>query len=155
MNFRAIGQRVRASVLAVAAGWATATLLTLPMQFYEIVTNNIYGRRTLLWSLVAGTLIWIGWTLLIAVEAWLLVCLPTIAIVREEWLLRHRGVVIAVSGFVTLVAAFVEINSWRIFSPDFTFHPWMFFLYALLLVVFATVTAATYLRIVGRLRSAK
>ena len=65
MNFRAIGKRVRASVLAVAAGWATATLLTLPMQFYEIVTNNLYGRRTLLWSLAAGTLIWIGWTLLI------------------------------------------------------------------------------------------
>jgi hypothetical protein len=152
MNYRAAGLRIRASGFAIVAGWAAAVVVTLPMQVFQIITNDLDGRRSLLWSLAAGILIWLGWTLWIAAMGWALVCLPAIAILREKWLLRHRRAVTAGSAALALLTAITEFTSWRFFTPAFTFHPWMFSLYALLLTVFAATTAAVYLRAVERIR---
>ena len=147
MNYGTVKSRICASLLAVVVGWATSMAVTLPMQVYQIVTNDLGGRRSLLWSLGAGILVWLGWTLMIAAGGWLFACLPAIVFFREEWLLRHRSMIVAGSAVLALTVVIIEMRTWRMFLPEFDFHPWAFFLYTLLLMVFAIVTAAVYLRL--------
>ena len=150
MTLTGLAVRVRASILAMLAGWLTAFLATMPMQVFQIVQNNLGGLRSLLWSLAAGMYVWLIWTLIIAAGGWLLGCVPAVLVIPEKWLLRRRRWVLAASAIMACAAVMTLTRTWRFFSPDYTFHPWLFSLYTLLLLVFAVVTAAAYLRLIGR-----
>jgi hypothetical protein len=152
MNFRPFGRRVLASLRAAVAGGLAGAAVTLPMQFYQIGTNHLGDLRSLLWSFVMGTCIWFGWALMIAAVGWVVACLPTIVLLRTSWLLRYRRAVIAGSAGVALLALLADIRFWRVFHDDYAFHPWMFSIYCLLLTVYASVTAAVYLRLMAASR---
>ncbi len=147
-----IGARIRASVVAALAGWAAAMAATLPMQFYKIYADRFGDLRSLLWSLGAGMLVWLAWTLAIAAVAWLIVCLPVIAVVREAWLLRHRRAVVASAGALGCAAVMAMTGTWKVFTPEYSFHPRLFTLYTLLLTVFASIASWVYLRLVAGIR---
>ena len=149
--------RFRASVVAAGTGWAVAMVVTLPLALLKVWTewvgtNSLGGWRPLLWSLGAGTVIWFVWTLAIVLGAWLLGALPAIALVREDWLLRHKGRVVLVSAVLAELAVLVKFQFWRWLLPEYYLDARLFALYSLLLVVFATTTAAVYLQSMGRRR---
>src|SRR5271170_3072055 len=118
MKLAAMKLRIRASLIAVAAGWAAAVAATLPMQFVKIYSNAVGGPGNLFWSLGMGALIWMIWTLEIAAIAWLCGGLPMIAIVREGWLLRHPGWAIAVSAALGWAVVLVRFAAWKLLLPD-------------------------------------
>jgi hypothetical protein len=149
--------RLRASLAAAGAGWAAAMAPTLPMALYKVwregvSTNSLGGWRPLLWSLGAGTGIWVAWSLAIVFGAWLLGALPAIALVREQWLLRHKGLAVLLSAALAELVVLVKFQFWRWFAPDYYVDAWLLTLYSLLLVVFAASAAGRYLRSIGRMR---
>jgi len=155
MNLAAVGLRIRASLIAVGAGWGTAMAATLPIQVAKICSNAIGGLRPLLWSLGAGTLIWGIWTLGIAAGAWLCGGLPLIAIIREDWLLRHPRRAIAISVAAGWTVVLFKFAIWKLLLPEERLAVRGFILYTLLLVVFTAVAAAVYLRLVARFSTSR
>src|SRR5271168_4190203 len=151
MKLAAVKLRVRASLIAVAVAWATAVIVTLPMQFVKIYSNAIDGPRAFLLSLCAVTLIWCAWSLAIASLAWLGGGLPVIAIVRECWLLRHHRRAIVISGALGWAVVLFKFQIWKQLLPDEGFAIRGFILYTLLLVVFTGAAAAVYLRLVAQI----
>ena len=148
--------RVRASVLAAGVGWAAAMVVTLPLALFKVWTESVVwtnsagGWRLRLWSLGAGAGIWFGWTLAIIFGAWLVGGLPAIALVREDWLLRHKRLSVLLSAAMAELVVLVRFQFWRWFLPESYFDPWLLTLYSLLLVVFAVTVAGVYLRLIGR-----
>ncbi len=154
MRFLWTGEKVRASLAASAAGWVTAMLVTLPMQAYKIVVNSNGGLRPLLWSLGAGMLVWFVWTLPVAAGGWLVVGLPVVAFVREEWLLKHRWLAIGTGTMLAWLIVLVEFRVWRLLTADPPHNYRMLILYSLLFAGFAAGTASVYLWLLERMRRA-
>jgi hypothetical protein len=148
MNLRHLGARIRPSLLSMAAGWAAATAVTLPVQFAKIVANAFGGPAALLLSLAEGTMIWSAWALAIAAGGWLFGLIPVIALVPDKWLLRHPRTSIAVAAALGWVVVLVEFQVWTLLLPYHWLARRAFVLYTLLLVVFASVSAAVYLRLI-------
>lgn len=147
MKLATLGARLRASIVATAVGWAAAVAATLPMQIHEIASNPAGGWRAIAWSLSAGTLVWLVWTLAIAAGGWLGGALPVTLFVPEGWLLRHRRPAIAMSAAIGWVVVLIQFQVWYVYKPDYSINRWLLTLYSLLLTVFSGVTAAVYLRI--------
>jgi hypothetical protein len=150
--------RVRASLAAAGAGWLAAMAATLPMVLDKVWTDNIVwasgagGWRSLLWSLALGAGVWAAWTFAIAFGAWSLGALPAIALVREEWLLRHKWLAVVLAAAMAELVVLAKFQFWLWFLPQFYIEPWLLILYTLLLVVFAAATGCVYLLLVGRHR---
>jgi len=141
------------SLLAAAIGWAAATAVTLPMVVFKVCANALGGWRPLVWSLGAGTAIWLAWTLSIAAGGWLGgVALAVFA--PEEWLLRNRGRAIAIAAGLGWLVVLIEFKTWRLSQPGYSLSAWLFSLYSLLLVVFTVTAAASYLHWIARSRAA-
>jgi len=155
MNLRHIGTRLRSAVIAAIGGWLAAFAVTLPMQLLGIYHRADGDLRGMGISLIMGALIWVAWSL--AVVGAILCCggLPILVIVREQWLLAHRRRAVALAGFGGWVAVLAEFQVWRLVVPDHLLNYWLFSLYSLLFIVFASVTAALYLRFVSRMRLAQ
>jgi len=149
MNLRHLGMRLRPSLKAVLAGWAAAIVATFPMEVAKIVANNFGGAAVLLRSLVEGAVIWGLWGLSIAAGGWLFGLIPLILLVPESWLLRHRGASLATAAFLGWMVVLIKFKIWRLLLPYESVSPRIFTLYSLLLVVYATVSAAVYLRLVA------
>ena len=149
MNLRHLGTRIRPSLLSVAAGWAAATAVTLPMQFAKIAANAFGGPAAWLLSLAEGAMIWSAWALAIAAGGWLFGLIPVIALVPEKWLLRQPRTSIAVAAVFGWVAVLVEFQVWKLLQPYGSIAVRAFILYTLLLVVFVSVSAAVYLRLIA------
>jgi hypothetical protein len=155
MNGRRMLFRFRASMVAACIGWAAALVATLPMVLSQLWSDAIGGWRQLLWSLAAGVGIWLAWTLAIVSSAWLCAGLPLALLVREDWLMRHRRLAMAISlagaGFVLTI----KFQLWKAFRPFFWTEPWLLSLYALLLLVFAAASMAAFLRLIARRRASE
>jgi hypothetical protein len=103
----------------------------------------------LLRSLAEGTLIWALWTLAVAAGGWLFGLIPVILLAPESWLLRYRRTSLVLAGLFAWIAILVEFQVWKLVLPYYTLGVRMFTLYSLLLVVYATVSAAVYLRLIA------
>jgi hypothetical protein len=147
--------RLWASILAFGIGWGAAMVVTLPMALFKVWTNALGGWGPLLWSLGAGAAVWLLWTLAITAGAFLFGALPAIMFVREEWLLRYKGRVMAISAALAMLVVLIRFQFWLFVLPEYYFEPWLFTLYSLLLGVFAPTAAAAYLRLIGRRRAAE
>ncbi len=150
MNLRHLARRIRPSVLSVAAGWAAATAVTMPVQFAKISANAFGGPAVWLLSLAEGAMIWSAWALVIAAGGWLFGLIPVIALVPEKWLLRHPQSSIAVAAALGWVVVLVEFQVWKLLLPYHWLDRRAFILYTVLLVVFASVSAAVYIRLIVR-----
>jgi hypothetical protein len=149
MNLRHLGTRIRPSLLSVAAGWAVATAVTLPMQFAKIAGSAFGGPAVWLLSQAEGAMIWSAWALAIAAGGWLFGLIPIIALVPEKWLLRHLQTSIVVAAALGWVVVLVEFQVWKLLLPYHWLPVRAFILYTLLLVVFASVSATVYLRLIA------
>jgi hypothetical protein len=149
MRLRHLGERMLPSLIAVLAGWAAALIVTLPMQIAKIAANSFGGPVVLLRSLAEGTLIWALWTLAVAAGGWLFGLIPVILLAPESWLLRYRRTSLVLAGLFAWIAILVEFQVWKLVLPYYTLGVRMFTLYSLLLVVYATVSAAVYLRLIA------
>jgi hypothetical protein len=148
MNLRDLGTRIRPSLLSVAAGWAVATAVTLPVQFAKIAGSAFGGPAAWLLSMAEGAMIWSAWALVIAAGGWLFGLIPVIALVPEKWLLRHPRTSIASAAALGWTVVLVEFEVWKLLLPYHWLARRAFILYTLLLVVFASVSAAVYLRLI-------
>ena len=148
MNLRHLGTRIGPSLLSVAAGWAAATAITMPVQFAKISANAFGGPAVWLLSLAEGAMIWSVWALAIAAGGWLFGLVPVIALVPEKWLLRHPRTSIAMAAALGWVVVLVEFQVWKLLQPYHSLGVRAFIVYTLLLVVFASVSAAVYIRLI-------
>jgi hypothetical protein len=151
MRPAAAGLRIRASLIAVAAGWIAALVATLPMQFVKIYGNAFGGLRPLLWSLAAGTWIWSVWLLAIAGGAWLFGGLPLIAMVRESWLRSHPFRAIVISALLGWSIVLVKFKVWKLLLPDEGLSVRGFCLYSLTMIALTGVATAVYCRRLARI----
>jgi hypothetical protein len=142
-------------LLAAAAGWAAAIVVTTPMQIVKIYVNATGGPGDLLRSLAAGALIWSAWSLAIAAGGWLFGFVPLIVIVHEDWFLRYPRVSVAIAAVLGWTVVLVEFEVWKLMQPDHTLEVRMFTLYSLLLIVFTAVSAAVYMRLAAKRQSPK
>jgi hypothetical protein len=149
MRLRHLGSRIVPSLIAVLVGWAAAMLATLPMQFVKIQASTFGGPTVLHLSLAEGTLIWGLWCLAIAAGGWLFGLVPVILLVPENWLLRHRRSSLTFAATFSWIAVLVEFEAWKSLLPYYHLAVRMFTLYSLVLVVYATVSAAVYLRLIA------
>jgi hypothetical protein len=149
MRLHHLGTRIRPSLIAGLAGWAAAMAVTLPMQFAKIVANSFGGPMVLLLSLAEGTLIWGSWSLEVAVGGWLFGLIPVILLVPENWLLGHLRASLALAAVLGWTVVLDEFEVWKLVLPYNTLGVRMFTLYSLLLVVYTTVSAAVYLRLIS------
>lgn len=154
MNGRERFARLQVSLVAASAGWLAAIIVTLPMVLFDVWTKDLGGWRSLAWSLAAGAWVWLAWTVPIAFGAWLLGALPAIALVREDWLLRHKRLAALLSAALAELVVLARFEVWRWLDPLYYPGWWLFSLYSLLLAVFAASAAGTYLRAVGHGRLA-
>jgi hypothetical protein len=150
VSLAGIRARVAASAIAVAAGWAAAAAVTLPMQWFRMCGNADGGLRPMPYSLAAGALVWLGWTLAIACGAWALAGLPAAVLLPHSWLAQHRRWFVAASASLAWVVVLIRFETWKLLIPGHGLSPWLFSLYSLLLVVFAWVTAVAYPRLLER-----
>ena len=142
--------RIRRSLLAAAAGWAAAVVVTTPMQIVKIYVNATGGVGDLLWSLATGALIWGAWSLAIAAGGWLLGFVPLIVFVHGDWFLHYPRVSVAIAAVLGWMAVLFEFEVWKLLQPDHSLEVRMFTLYSLLLIVFTAVSAAVYLRLAAK-----
>ncbi len=149
MRLRHLGSRIVPSLIAVLFGWAAAMVATLPMQFVKIRASAFGGPAVLRLSLAEGTLVWGLWCLGIAAGGWLFGLVPVIMLVPEDWLLRHRFSSLALAATLSWIAVLVEFEAWKALLPYYHLAVRMFTLYSLVLVVYATVSAAVYLRLIA------
>lgn len=149
MNLRHLGSRIRPSLFSVAAGWAVAAAVTMPVQFAKIAGSAYGGPAAWLLSQAEAAMIWSAWALAIAAGGWLFGLIPVIALVPERWLLRHPQTSIAVAAALGWGVVLVEFQVWQLLLPYHWLAVRAFILYTLLLVVFASVSAAVYLRLIA------
>jgi hypothetical protein len=146
MSLSALPSRIGPSLISVAVGWATATIITLPMLLWKLAVSSTGDAHNLLWSLSVGSLIWAAWTLAIVAGGWLLGFVPVIIFVSEKWLLGHPRTAIAIAAGMGWTVVFVEFQLWMLVLPHHTIAMRMFTLYSLLLISFPAVSAGVYLR---------
>jgi hypothetical protein len=147
MRLRHLSDRIRPSLIAVLAGWAAAAIVTLPMQIAKILANTFGSPMVLLRSIAEGTFVWALWSLAIAAGGWAFGLLPVILLVSESWLLLHRRNSLILASILAWMVVLIEFHVWDIVYPYYTLPVRMFTLYSLLLVIYATVSAAVYLRL--------
>jgi hypothetical protein len=150
MRLRHLGARLLPSLKAVLAGWAGAMVVTFPMQIVKIVANSFGGPAVLLLSLAEGTVIWGLWGLALAAGGWFFAFLPIILLVPEDRLLRHQRRVIALAAVLAWMVILAEFRVWKLVLPNHHIAVRMFTLYSLLFVVYATISAFAYLRLIAR-----
>jgi hypothetical protein len=148
-----VASRIRASLIAVGAGWLAVMIVAMPMQLVKICSGNIGGLPSLLWSFVAGALVWGWWTLAFVSGGWLCAALPLIALVRESWMLRHPQRSVGICAALGCLVVLLQFKVWELTRPGHSLGIRMFTLYSLLLVVFPAVSAAVYLRLIARMRT--
>ena len=129
MILRRMRTRIRPSLIAVAAGWAAAVAITLPMQFEKIVVSST-GVPGILPSLAEGTLIWGVWALAIAAGGWLFGLIPVIALVPEDWLRRYPRRSIAIAALLGWIVVLANFQVWKLLLPYHTLAVRMFTLYS-------------------------
>jgi len=117
------------------------------MQFTKIANNATGGPASLALSCAEGTVVWGLWTLAVAAGGWLFGLLPVIAIVPESWLIQHSRAAIAIASSVGWIVVLVEFKVWKLVLPYHSLGVRAFVLYTTLLVVYASVSAAIYLRL--------
>jgi hypothetical protein len=149
MKLRHLRARLLPSLKAVLAGWAAAMVVTFPMQIAKIVANSFGGPAVLLLSLAEGGVIWGLWGLALAAGGWLFGFLPVILLVPENWLLRHLRTSSALAAVVGWIVVLAEFQVWKLLLPGHHMALRMFTLYSLLFVVYATVSAFVYLRLIA------
>jgi hypothetical protein len=149
MKLRRWGSRIQPSLEATLAGWAAAMVATLPMQIAKIVANSFGGPGVLMWSLAEGIAIWSLWGLAIAAGGWLFGLVPVILLVSEDWMLRHLRTSVVLAALFGWMVVLVQFQVWKLLRPYHTSEGRMFYLYSLLLVVYATVSALVYLRLIA------
>jgi hypothetical protein len=148
-----LGSRVRASLLAAAAGWAAAMAATLPIQFAKIAVNATGAPWDLLWSLAAGAMTWGAWSIAIGAGAWFLEFVSLIMVIPERWLLRHPRWAVVAAGICGWLAVLIKFEVWRLLQPYHYLAVRMFSLYSILLIVFTSVSAGVYLRLIAQKKS--
>ena len=74
-------------------------------------------------------------------------------VVPEDWLLRHPRWAVAAAGLGGWVAVLIKFEVWRSVQPYHHLAVRMFSLYSLLLIVFTSVSAGVYLRVIARKKS--
>jgi hypothetical protein len=149
MTLRHLGTRIRLSLIAVVAGWAAAMVATLPMQFAKTVANTFGGPEVLLLSLVEGTIIWGLWGLAIAAGGWLFGLIPVILVVPEVWLVKHIRGTLTLAAILSWMVVLDKFEVWQLLLPNNTLALRLFTLYSLMLVIYATVSVAVYLRLIA------
>jgi hypothetical protein len=148
MKLPRIAARLPLSLIAVATGWAASMVVTLPVQYAKIAVNATGGAASFFWSLAEGTMVWGIWSLAVAAGGWLFGLVPVIAIVPESWLLRHPRSAIAVAALLGWIVVLVEFRVWELVLPYHSLGVRAFVLYSSLLVVYASVSAAVYVRLI-------
>ena len=119
------------------------------MQFVKIAVNAYRRSRGSAPVSGRGALIWGAWALAIAAGGWLFGLVPVIVLVPENWLLRHPRRSIAIAAAFGWIVVLVKFEVWKLLLPYHSLAVRMFTLYSLLLVVYATVSAAVYLRLIA------
>ncbi len=90
-------RRVRYAALSGLSGWLAGQIACLPINLIIAVRDTEGQPKLFVQTLFYGLLAWGGWTLLLALAAWVLVVLPLVMTMRPCLLVRlrlrfaHRG----------------------------------------------------------------
>jgi len=149
MRLRRLATRMRRSLVAVLAGWAATFVATLPMQIAKIMASSFGGPTVLLLSLAEGALIWALWCIIVAAGGWLFGLIPIVLLIPEDWLLRYPRTSLTLAAVLGWIVVLIEFEVWKLLRPYNYLAVREFILFSILLVVYTTVSAAVYLRLIA------
>lgn len=144
-------RRVRYAALSGISGWLAGQITCLPINLI-IAVRDTEGQPTLfVQTLFYGLLAWGGWTLLLALAAWLLVVLPLVMTMRPCLVVRLRLILPIVASLGALSLAGMRPAMFHDASAVSFFHKFAQFIpYGAFALSFTLVTTWMYILLIKR-----
>lgn len=145
------GRRIGYLALSGCAGWFASQIATLPSHLLTAVRLSEGEQRLFLQSIGLGLLAWGGWTMVLAFAGALFVALPLVLAVHPERMVRYRKSIFCVAAVAAIAISYWELRDFRDPTVATRFRRWFEVLpYGVFAVVFAVVTAWTYIFLAKR-----